>query len=1073
MSERRIGLGIVAVVAASFLLAGATVLVWVIDGPDLALGVVVLAVVVHLTISVAFLRRHAHRVVRILRAIQRRVDSLAPVIDQLIARGKRMADELEAERSSSETEADVDDEPSTLDVAARAEATVVARADFLLPEPTKRMMVAGRSESGEAGSQDPSIALRDTVLFDAEWYAVRHPSARPDPVRYYLEVGAQAGHDPHPLFYADWYLLRHPEAAAWPTPLHHFLEVGGPGYYDPHPLFDSSTYASRYLAEGSDEVPVCHYLERPSEDLDPHPLFETAWFRGRYRTVVEGSAPPLCWFLDHGVQRAWDPSPHVSMAELLRRLGTPGGRDPLTALLARWSLGASRPAGPPLGVPRSPREGRSQAQWDYLLNGLWQQPDTFVLYRIIGNDLPPRHRVGQSRQNVRFILENEPELPDCEKRWILNRITDPDEEYRIIELLEGHGQSYIRIPFDLDEYAELGWRFDDFPRPGVTFGDVLDGLPEWAKPIAIDHIYHDKNRYVMNNNGARNTALRDGRSRATWVLPWDGNCFVTAEAWAELRSAVTTNRHLKYAIVPMARVTDNEDLIHPGFRPAAEEEPQVAFRWDAREEFDEDARYGRRPKVRLFYRLGYAGPWDDWKDLEWETVDRHRGIDGWQYFRAGWVARLFSGESVLEGDIKRRGQRRVEAIRSRIDEVDETLARRGFRPEQLFALSEPVLAEQRSELLRGNGGLRDVRKTLLERADQALELAPPSVLDKTDRAPSGDPHDYWHPAPYWWPHPRRKDGRPYVRRDGKRRPGTEPGTPGSERYDRTALQQVLDGGYALALAWYLTDDERYADHGAELVRRWFVDPDTRMNPHLRHAQVRLGHDGDEGQASGIIELSDLYYLLDGARLLERSGSLTTDDVAGLRGWLTNYERWLRTSRQGREERASVNNHGIWYDVQHAAIAAYLDDVAGLLDTLRRADERQRAHFAPDGTQPHELARTMPRHYTAYNLQGWAVLGHLADRVDYGLWGRPARDGCGIERAARWLLPYIERPWTAEQEEGFDEQRLEVLTHHMTRGYPELLAELKLRPTPRGALPAVFSIHDGIRPFWQLGLATSD
>ena len=38
----------------------------------------------------------------------------------------------------------------------------------------------------------------------------------------------------------------------------------------------------------------------------------------------------------------------------------------------------------------------------------------------------------------------------------------------------------------------------------------------------------------MNNNGARNAALREGRRRAKWVLPWDGNCFVTEEGWAEL-----------------------------------------------------------------------------------------------------------------------------------------------------------------------------------------------------------------------------------------------------------------------------------------------------------------------------------------------------------------------------------------------------------------------------------------------------------------------------------------------------------------------------------------------------------
>lgn len=43
------------------------------------------------------------------------------------------------------------------------------------------------------------------------------------------------------------------------------------------------------------------------------------------------------------------------------------------------------------------------------------KPDTFVLYRIIGNDLPPRHRVGQGRDSLRFILEMEPSLAVVER----------------------------------------------------------------------------------------------------------------------------------------------------------------------------------------------------------------------------------------------------------------------------------------------------------------------------------------------------------------------------------------------------------------------------------------------------------------------------------------------------------------------------------------------------------------------------------------------------------------------------------------------------------------------------------
>src|SRR5699024_5319235 len=74
--------------------------------------------------------------------------------------------------------------------------------------------------------------------------------------------------------------------------------------------------------------------------------------------------------------------------------------------------------------------------------------DRFVLYRIIGNDLHPRHKRGQSLDNLRFILDHEPSLVDCEKRFVLNRIVDEDQENEIISLLRSRGCPYIRISFN-------------------------------------------------------------------------------------------------------------------------------------------------------------------------------------------------------------------------------------------------------------------------------------------------------------------------------------------------------------------------------------------------------------------------------------------------------------------------------------------------------------------------------------------------------------------------------------------------------------------------------------------------
>ena len=128
----------------------------------------------------------------------------------------------------------------------------------------------------------------------------------------------------------------------------------------------------------------------------------------------------------------------------------------------------------------------------------------------------------------------------------------------------------------------------------------------------------------MNNNGARNFALRDGRGRARWVFPWDGNCFLTEKAIARIRTLVKEYNSARYLMVPMVRMLTNTLLLDSSFEPGphngheANEEPQIIFRCDAKEEFNENMRYGRMPKVELLKRLSHPGPWDNIKLHPWE-----------------------------------------------------------------------------------------------------------------------------------------------------------------------------------------------------------------------------------------------------------------------------------------------------------------------------------------------------------------------------------------------------------------------------------------------------------------------
>ncbi len=303
----------------------------------------------------------------------------------------------------------------------------------------------------------------------------------------------------------------------------------------------------------------------------------------------------------------------------------------------------------------------------------------FVLLRILGNDLPPRHESGQTVRNLRFILEHEPQLTGCSKVWILNRIVCPRVEAELIGLLERHGRRYNRIPFDADAYRRVGWSFEHMSKTGYLEGPAWDALSELEKQRINEKTYEFKNLYVMNNNGARNHALNLGRSLARWVLPFDGNCFFTASAWDQLREHVLAQPDLPYFIVPMARIIDNAALLEPDFVVPATHEPQVLFRSDARETFDERFRYGTRPKVELLMRLGVPGVWDYWKIDSWELKQPDPSLDAGRFAQAGWVARLFSGhpeqERVTAEAMLLRGRARRSGILSMIDSLDERLLR--------------------------------------------------------------------------------------------------------------------------------------------------------------------------------------------------------------------------------------------------------------------------------------------------------------------------------------------------------------------------------------------------------------
>eukprot|EP00435_Cladocopium_sp_Y103_P031770 s1511_g8.t1 len=218
----------------------------------------------------------------------------------------------------------------------------------------------------------------------------------------------------------------------------------------------------------------------------------------------------------------------------------------------------------------------------------------------------------------------------------------------------------------------------------------------------------------------------------------------------------------------------------------------------------------------------------------------------------------------------------------------------------------------------------------------------------------------------------------------------------------------------LCYAWFFTGREDYAEHAAKLLRTWFLDPTKKMNPHLTYAQGVPGQ--CDGRCFGIVDSAKLPELVDAAGLLMGSTCWSSDDHEGLVQWFSEFLEWLQTSKNGREEDNTKNNHATQYDVQVVSYALFVDKPEIARQVLQRVPKRRiDSQIRPDGSQPQEVSRENSWDYSCYNLKHFAQLAHLGRHVDVDLWAYE-KDGRSIKQAINYLLPYAsgEGTWPHKQ-----------------------------------------------------------
>lgn len=301
---------------------------------------------------------------------------------------------------------------------------------------------------------------------------------------------------------------------------------------------------------------------------------------------------------------------------------------------------------------------------------------------------------------------------------------------------------------------------------------------------------------------------------------------------------------------------------------------------------------------------------------------------------------------------------------------------------------------------------RTAYRTLLDQANRALQQPDLSVMMKEKTAISGNKHDYYSQARYYWPDPNQPDGKPYISRDGISNPELN-------LLDRNRLGNMADNVTTLALAWYFSGDERYAQKATEQLRVWFLNEETRMNPHLKYAQVAPGHENDEGRCFGIIDTYSFVEMLEAVQLLEKSPSFTQKDQKALKAWFSKLLNWILNSKQGLEESNQKNNHSTAHDAQAIAFALYTGNTKIAKKILENIPEKRiYKQIEPDGKQPEELWRTLAFGYSEYNLQHLIDIAAMGQKLGIAIHQATSKDGRSIYKAADYLKGFLAKDLSA-------------------------------------------------------------
>lgn len=271
-----------------------------------------------------------------------------------------------------------------------------------------------------------------------------------------------------------------------------------------------------------------------------------------------------------------------------------------------------------------------------------------------------------------------------------------------------------------------------------------------------------------------------------------------------------------------------------------------------------------------------------------------------------------------------------------------------------------------------------LKSNVIDKADKYVQDPPLTVTDKTI-CRSGDPHNYESLSIYFWPDTTKRDGLPYVGRDGAFNPEYK-------EYDFTRFNDFVSALRYLSVAYRLTRDVKYFKAFCRQLDVWFINDATRMNPQFEYSQLIPGRNNGKGCAAGVVDSYPLVDAIESIYLVDNTKSIGRRRLQKIRRWFRDFADWIATSGIGRESGTFINNIGAAHDITLYAMYHFAGkDRLANQAIINFEKERIDVQIEDDGRQPLELARPRAFTYSVANLQYLmdyaTIVGYVPDRVE--------------------------------------------------------------------------------------------